>query len=248
MCDGDANDATFVTKVLPSGVKAVFGSIHVGEEVCQFSRDGSGKSEVICKNQKYFKEESDPHFAADDDDEEDIIDEDGAEQRRSLRGASVLGKNATFGWKPNGSRRVSRRRLVYDDSGKNLDLMVLWTKKAECLQSDLPAGCELSHVTEDNMLALIDLAVEETNTAFSLSGVDTQIRLVHAYRDESYVEAKKKATDVAVDHLRNTDDDQLEDAHTKRALYGAGEFEPSYGVPIDFIFRVSNHFSQTWSV
>ena len=51
------------------------------------------------------------------------------------------------------------------DDGSELDVMVLWTEFAECSQSGLAAGCTLSTTTYDNMVALIELAVVETNTA-----------------------------------------------------------------------------------
>ena len=43
--------------------------------------------------------------------------------------------------------------------------MVLWTEFAECATSGLAAGCTLTTTTFGNMVALMTLAVEETNTA-----------------------------------------------------------------------------------
>merc|ERR1711862_669820 len=59
------------------------------------------------------------------------------------------------------------------------DVMVVWTKRAECKNSGLSPGCTLTTQTRANMFAKINLAVDETNTAFSLSGINTELRLVH---------------------------------------------------------------------
>jgi hypothetical protein len=71
------------------------------------------------------------------------------------------------------------------------------------------------------MRALIDLAVSETNTAYDLSGVTTQLRLVHAYREESYVEAAVDAFSQALNEISSTNDNIMDDVHTKRTAYGA---------------------------
>ena len=44
-----------------------------------------------------------------------------------------------------------------------LDVMVVWTKAAECEAFGRSIGCTLSKESESNMLALINLAIEETN-------------------------------------------------------------------------------------
>ena len=83
------------------------------------------------------------------------------------------------------------------------------------------------------MRGLIDLAIAETNTAFFLSGVTTtQLRLVHAYREPTYVEQEEgdedKASDSsssivgsALSSLRNKEDGALDDVHAMRDAYGA---------------------------
>jgi hypothetical protein len=68
-----------------------------------------------------------------------------------------------------GGVRDVRGRMLYDDSGTNIDVLVVWTKDAECVNSRLSRGCNLAATTESNMRGLIDLAVEETNTAYALS-------------------------------------------------------------------------------
>ncbi len=79
-------------------------------------------------------------------------------------------------------------RYLYDDNGGNLDIMVVWTIKAECKNYNLPDNCTPNAETAKAMMALINLAIDETNTAYELSGVRTQLYLAHAYRHPTFVE------------------------------------------------------------
>lgn len=74
------------------------------------------------------------------------------------------------------------RRLA--DDGRIIDIMVLWTPKAEDAQ-DAATTAEREVLIRD----LIDTAVEMTNQAYDNSGVETMLRLVHAQRAEGYVES-----------------------------------------------------------
>ena len=97
-----------------------------------------------------------------------------------------------------------------------IDMMVVWTPKAECKVSDLAAGCSLTATTESNMRGLIDLAFAETNTAFTNSGINAQVRLVHAYR-VSYTEASSDAFYTALKNLT----DGIGNSNSLRTQYGA---------------------------
>lgn len=99
--------------------------------------------------------------------------------------------------------------------------MVVWTKRSECKKSGLDANCILTDVTENNMRGLIDLAIAETNTAYNLSGVTTQVRLVHAYREPNYVEAATDAFVTALQNIQSSSDGVMDDLHEKRDVYGA---------------------------
>ena len=90
----------------------------------------------------------------------------------------------------NGHGSSSSRSLSSDDSGGNLDIMVVWTRQAECRKSGLSSNCTPNSSTLRAMQAEVNLAVQETNTAFRLSGVNTRLLLVHAYRHSSYEERK----------------------------------------------------------
>lgn len=144
-------------------------------------------------------------------------------------------RNLNFGYKPSFNKNEtysvrgsagridlgyggSNRRL-YDNSGANIDVLVVWTNLSECLHSGLKQGCNLTSATETNMRGLIDLAIFETNTAFNLSGVNTSLRLVYAYRDSVYVEPTDWT--ISLGDLRNATDGKLDSVHAKRTLYGA---------------------------
>ena len=132
--------------------------------------------------------------------------------------------SANHAWSSSSSSSIhqhNHRGLVADDLGGNIDVMVVWTKKAECVKSGLAAGCTLTDITENNMRGLIDLAIAETNTAYNLSGVTTQLRLVHAYREPNYVEATTSAFSMALSSLRSTNDGIMDDVHEKRDIFGA---------------------------
>eukprot|EP00521_Asterionellopsis_glacialis_P009153 CAMPEP_0195286410 /NCGR_PEP_ID=MMETSP0707-20130614/3884_1 /TAXON_ID=33640 /ORGANISM="Asterionellopsis glacialis, Strain CCMP134" /LENGTH=579 /DNA_ID=CAMNT_0040346045 /DNA_START=118 /DNA_END=1857 /DNA_ORIENTATION=+ len=69
-----------------------------------------------------------------------------------------------------------------------IDVMVVWTRRAECRNSNMNQNCNVDGNTRNNMMALVNLAVAETNTAFQQSGVVHRLRLVHAYRHKTYSE------------------------------------------------------------
>jgi len=105
-----------------------------------------------------------------------------------------------------------------------LDIMVVWTKKAECRNSNLESSCTPSATTTNNMHGLIDLAVYETNTAYQLSGIQTEIRLVHSYLDSSYTETSDNTLTTFVDalnHIKDPSDGFMDDVHSKRTEFGA---------------------------
>jgi len=73
--------------------------------------------------------------------------------------------------------------------------MVLYTADAECGNAGWYAsnGCVRSPTTEASIRSLIDLAITETNTAYSLLGVNVVLNLVHAAYDD-YVETDDVTT------------------------------------------------------
>ena len=209
-CDSDMSDVNIVVHKDKDGHDRVFGSLHVGDDVCRLQPNADGQEESMeCKPQWAFMEESHPH-SGDEVDRRLGVTRDDAEAESSLTASRFGMKMAD----PN------RRRLV-DDNGSVIDVMVVWTIEAECRNSGLREACTPTESTEENIMGLIELAVEETNTAFARSGIPSELRLVHAYRHLEYIEPSVNTFDVAIDDLRNSGDGKLDDVHQKRELYGA---------------------------
>ena len=123
----------------------------------------------------------------------------------------------------------------------SVSLMVVWTQRAECANAHpnwnpAPFPCNLTPRTEAAMLATVELAVAQSNAILQNSGVASRIRLVHAYRDNRYVESHVGGHDMfdtAVDAVTYTEDGIMDDVHTRRRQYGAQivsmfVYDPSY--------------------
>ena len=82
------------------------------------------------------------------------------------------------------------------------------------------ADARATTTTQSSILSCINLAVAETNTAYSLSGVNVDLRLVHAAFD-TYVENSTNAFDAALRDVTNDGDGKLDQAHTLRTTYSA---------------------------
>jgi hypothetical protein len=116
-----------------------------------------------------------------------------------------------------------------DTNVKIVALMVVWTKQSECQYSFLPKDCILTQETEDNMRAAIAASVAETNSAYSLSDIDIQHELVHAYRHPTYDEDVAHQNDplgvgpfaVSIINLIFPWDRQLDDVPPTRREYKA---------------------------
>ena len=87
-----------------------------------------------------------------------------------------------------------RLRRSSNETSSFIDVMVLWTRLAECRNSHLPPFCFVSPRTHKHMRALVYLALSETNLALD----PVRLRLVHADREDSYVETTSQA---AIHHL-----------------------------------------------
>ena len=101
-----------------------------------------------------------------------------------------------------------------------LDVLVLYTRNAECRNADSPRGCARSAQTETAMQDLINLAVTETNAAFAMSMVMPYLNLLHAAYDPS-VESDRATSATALASLQGRGDGKLENAHVLRQKYGA---------------------------
>ena len=174
----------------------VFGSIVdvTGEKIWHYRLMGN---EVIGKaisslSKDYVDEDADTGS----DDVESTADSAGFDQQDSLEAPSEA---------PTSNYDSCRNLDCENDSVASeyygLDVMVVWTTRAECenaywsnqnenddcaVQNTIPTIRDgiLNDTTKLKMEGLINLAVEETNTAFELSGVKTKLNLVHSYRSD----------------------------------------------------------------
>jgi hypothetical protein len=213
ICDDDAHEANFVAVENAQGERRLYGSLKVGKEICQIAPSAEGENEIVCRPSSEFTD---------------------GDSNRALRvlpaEEGAIEHNYTFGYTPSPAneeenkylRGANTRRNLFDNTGSMVDIMVVWTAEAECGNSNLLKGCPLTSTTESKMRGLIELAVAETNTAYDLSGINMQLRLVHAYRDQEYVEPTSgDAFSIMLNSLRSQTDGSLDTVHAKRALYGA---------------------------
>ena len=163
--------------------------------------DADGNLQSVTKSGNDYPDEADPEDTGDM--AMTAPGEDGLDRRLGLRG-----------YMPD--QQQSHRRL--SDDGSRLDVLVLWTAKAECRRSGLPAGCTLTTTTKANIEATINLAITETNVGYAASGVNTQLRLVHAALT-NYDDTRGFSS--ALSDLRGTSDAYMNEAHTLRTQYGA---------------------------
>ena len=178
--------------------------------VYQIGTDHDGSPTVTITPSEQFKPYGHPKERGDANDV-------GFPTRKLLRGVNVDNVVA--------ETSVDGRKLQ-TTTNSEVDIMVVWTKKAECRYSNKAAGCTPNDTTQDAFMALVNLAIEETNQAFINSGVHLQLRLVHAYRDTTgYVEIDPAggdtAYDRALDHISYPNDGYLDNVHTLRNQYGA---------------------------
>lgn len=96
------------------------------------------------------------------------------------------------------------------DDGSQIDVLVVYTKAAQNAAGGRKA-----------MKTLINLAISETNTSYTNSGITQRVRLVHKAKVR-YSEAgfDWKTT---LDRLTNTSDGYIDDVHTLRDTYKADE-------------------------
>jgi hypothetical protein len=102
-----------------------------------------------------------------------------------------------------------------------LNVLVPWTPGAECRNSGLSRGCALTPTTESNMRGTIDLAIAETNTAYTLSGVGIELALALAYYT-NYDDSAGFST--SLNRLQSQSDGYMDDAHTHRETHNARKY------------------------
>jgi hypothetical protein len=111
------------------------------------------------------------------------------------------------------------RHLV--DDGSVIDIMVVWTLGAECKASSLNFDCSVTSQTEANIRGKVDAMIAGNNQLYVNSGIQTQLRLVYAYRHPTYKWDTQNNCDDALGHLTSNNDGQLDDVHSYRSQYRA---------------------------
>ena len=104
-------------------------------------------------------------------------------------------------------RRQQQANIQSTDDGSVIDIMILYTPAARQAQGGRRA-----------MEALIDLAIEETNRAYSNSQINSRLRLVHT-AEVSYVESGSLNLDLG--RLRIAGDGYMDEAIGARDNYSA---------------------------
>ena len=105
------------------------------------------------------------------------------------------------------SQKAQDSGITATDDGSRFDVMVVYTPAARAAAGGTTA-----------MQALINLAVAETNTAYSRSGIIPRLRLVHQ-EEVSYTESGDFSTDL--NRLTNPSDGFMDNVHALRNTYGA---------------------------
>jgi len=189
---GDTEDGTATVDMVKQG-KDIFASIvnTVTNTITQIGPDANDNLVVTETSTNDYPEDAPPHDTGEPDDF--LLLEQGSVQVRDHEGA---------------------------DDGSLLDVLVVWTHYAECGRSSLPKGCTHTTQTETNIKGTINLAIQESNTAFELSEVHTDLRLVHMYRDtEGFDESAGYSN--ALNKITGKTDGVMDSVHTEREKYKA---------------------------
>ena len=172
----------------------------------QIRIDMNGRNYVVITPSEDFPPEADPQ----NDDNIDMIKD------------MVVGRNLL----PRNNMRIPNdtvERRTNTAAKTVIGVMLLWTRKSECLYAkpEDGANCNVDETSRLRMADLLmELAVEETNTAYQLSGVNIQLDLVHSYRSD-YVEPSTNAFDTSLRSLRLSNDGVMDEVHQLRVTYGA---------------------------
>lgn len=105
-------------------------------------------------------------------------------------------------------------------AGTDIDILVVWTRDAECDFAGLAVGCAVTARTQAMIQSEIAFFIAEMNDAYSNSLIDLEVKLVHSYRDESGYTESGNPLD-ALNDITGVGDGKLDEVHSTRAAYGA---------------------------
>jgi hypothetical protein len=152
----------------------ITGSFWNKNDLYQVSFDAEGNEVVLKQNVNQFVDEEDPDDDHLDDSERRMLEEDPSSRSREL---------------------------TYSDDKGTLDVMVIYTKGTMCRMAfdKNTRDCPVNTANQRPIEALIDLAILESNMAFTNSKIPAQFRLVHTHMDPDFSEFDKSIDDI----LRN---------------------------------------------
>ena len=152
------------------------------------------------------------------------------QERRILRGGGSSKENEP---QLKQQQQQLKQRTLQESGTAIIDLMVVWTRGAECRRSDLEPPCDQTEQTRNTILSDIDAAVLYANVAYAASGVNAFLRLVdaHATYDvgEEYLEYWSESDSGgtysghsnAIREIKSPDDGVLDYIHNRRVEIGA---------------------------
>jgi len=224
-CGEDDSGSESVSNFIVNSGRKMVASITTTDEICSINTlpDESYTSECIDVTE--LNEEEPPNI----NDFSNNIFEGNRFLRASNATMNIENNETNRIYKPNKLRGVrlnkehgifdDERNMQQEDSGSRIDVMVVFTKMAMCKEASQRSSCPSTVSNQGPIRSRIDLAVQETNTAYSLSGINTHLRLVHAYLDESYNDVG--VSEKSLDNLTFQNDGKLDSVHQKRDQYGA---------------------------
>ena len=194
---GEDANGNFVGIVKRNDGKMVGSMVDVeNNEIVQITYDDDGKMHALVKSVDEFPPEG--HAHTEDMDKEDSFQKPFHPERFLHSSNSALEFSSS-----NMTNLISRNTA--ENENTIIDVLVAWTRKAECSQSGKSADCSVNDKTREKMEDLIDLAVLETNQAYQNSGVRITLELAHAYRS-SITEASSDAFSKALSGVRFDDE------------------------------------------
>ena len=186
---GEDANGNFVSIVKRNDGKMVGSMVDVeNNEIVQITYDDDGKMHALVKSVDEFPPEAHAEV------------EEGVSIPQRLLERNTHGINFV---PTNFNSTISRDTAESENT--IIDVLVAWTRKAECFQSKKSANCSVNDKTKEKMEDLIDLAILETNQAYQNSGVSITLELAHAYRS-SITEASSNAFSKALSGIRNDDE------------------------------------------
>jgi len=117
---------------------------------------------------------------------------------------------------------ISEASDYFTQSSKihQIDIMMVYTRNAMCEVARRKRSCVHSNKNTKLLLASIDLAIEETNTAFEQSGIFATLRLVHTHFAGNFFDEDKYSQEQHLEYL-STENDIIPHIQQLRKEYNA---------------------------